>query len=84
MLAWLRTMRTLVTTSTERRALLEVLLCLHFHTHALWLKFATFTSSTWSSTCVRSLRLDLPFLLLALPSALFPLPHLHEVYGKPA
>ena len=28
--------------------------------------FAPFTSSTWSSTCVRSLRLDPPFLLLAL------------------
>ena len=33
---------------------------------------------------VRSLRLDSPFLLLALPSAPFPLPRLHEVYGKPA
>ena len=36
----------------------------------------------WSS--VRSLHLDPPFLLLALPSAPFPLPQLPEVCGKPA
>ena len=35
--------------------------------------FAPFTPSTWSSTCVCSLRLDPPFPLPALPSALFPL-----------
>ena len=41
-------------------------------------------SSPWPSTCVRSLHFDPPFLLLALPSAPFPLPQLHEVFGKPA
>ena len=54
------------------------------HTHAPWLKFESFMSSPWPSTCVRSLRLDPPFLLLALPSAPFPLPQLPEVCGKPA
>ena len=54
-------------------------------THALGLKmFAPLPSSTWSSTCVWSLHFDSPFLLLALPSAPFPLPQLHEFYGKPA
>ena len=62
------------------------LLCLHLHlhTHALWLKFESFMPSPWPSMCVRSLHLDPPFLLLALPSAPFPLPQLHEVYGEPA
>ena len=54
------------------------------HTHALWLKFESFMSSPWPSMCVRSLHLDLPSLLLALPFAPFPLPQLHEVYRKPA
>ena len=36
----------------------------------------------WSS--VRSLHLDPPFLLHALPSVPFPLPQLPEVCGKPA
>ena len=53
-------------------------------THAPWLKFESFMSSPWPSTCVRSLHLDPPFLLLALPSAPFPLPQLPEVCGKPA
>ena len=62
------------TTSTERRAhfLGSVVVSSSSHTYAPWLKmFAPFTSSTRSSTCVWSLRLDPPFLLLALPSALF-------------
>ena len=54
------------------------------HTHALWLRIESFMSSPWPSTCVRSLRLDPPFLFLALPSAPFPLPRLPEVCGKPA
>ena len=58
--------------------------CLHLHTHAPWLKFESFMSCPWPSMCVRSLHLDPPFLLLALPSAPFPLPQLNEVYGKPA
>ena len=41
-------------------------------------------SSPWPSMCVRSLHLDPPFLLLAPPSAPFPLPQQHEVCGKPA
>ena len=53
-------------------------------THAPWLKFESFMSSPWPSTCVRSLHLDPPFLLLALPSTPFPLPQLHEVCGRPA
>ena len=53
-------------------------------THALWLKFESFMSSPWPSTCVRSLHHDPPFLLLALPSAPFLLPQLLEVCGKPA
>ena len=40
--------------------------------------FAPFTSSTWSSMCVRSLHLDSPFLLLALLAAFFPLPQLRQ------
>ena len=84
--AWLRTMRTPATTSTERRAhfLGSVVVSSSSHTHALWLKFAPFIPSPYSCSCVRSLHLDPPFLLLALPSAPFPLPQLHEVHGKPA
>ena len=41
-------------------------------------------SSPWPSTCVQSLHLDPPFLLLALLSAPFPLLQLPEVCGKPA
>ena len=41
-------------------------------------------SSPWPSMCLRSLHLDPPYLLLALLSAPFPLPQLHEVCGKPA
>ena len=52
-------------------------------THGLWLKFESFMSSPWPSTCVRS-HLDPPFLLLALLSTPFPLPQLHEVCGRPA
>ena len=55
-----------------------------FTQHAPWLKFESFISSPWPSMCVRSLHFDPPFLLLALPSAPFPLPQLHEVCGKPA
>ena len=86
MIAWLRTMRTPATTSTERRAHFLRLCCrvFHLHTHAPWLKFAPFIPSPYSCSLVRSLHLDPPFLLLALASAPFPLPQLHEVYGKPA
>ena len=65
-------------------ALSQVGCCVFIFSHALWLKFESFMSSPWPSMCVRSLHLDPPFLLLALPSAPFPLPQLHEVYGKPA
>ena len=86
MIAWLRTMRTPATTSTERRAHFSgsVVVSSSSHTHAPWLKFAPFIPSPYSCSRVRSLHLDPPFLLLALPSAPFPLPQLHEVYGKPA
>ena len=53
-------------------------------THAPWLKFESFMSSPWPSTCVRSLHLDPPFLLVALPSAPFPLPQQLEICDKPA
>ena len=46
--------------------------------------FAPFTSSPCAWSSVRSLHLDSPFLLLALPSAPFPLPPVPEVCGKPA
>ena len=53
-------------------------------THAPWLKFESFHLHPWSSSCVQSVHLDSPFLLLALPSPLFPLLQLLEVCGKPA
>ena len=73
MIAWHRTMRTPATTSTERRAHSSqvVLSCLHPYTRALWLKFESFMSSPCAWSSVRSLHLDPPFLLLALPSAPF-------------
>ena len=79
-------MRTPATTSTEReRAFPQVVLsCLHPHTHAPWLKFESFMSSSCAWSSVRSLHLDPPFPLLALPSAPFPRPQLPEVCGKPA
>ena len=69
-------------------ALFEVVLsCLHPHTHVHFgsrLKFESFMSSPCEWSSVRSLHLDPPFLLLALPSVPFPLPQLPEVCGKPA
>ena len=78
-------MRTPATTSTERREhFLRLVLSSFPRTHAPWLKFESFMSSPCAWSSVRSLHLDPPFLLLALPSAPFPLPQLPEVCGKPA
>ena len=87
MLARHRSMRTPATTSTERRAhfLRLVLSCFHPHAHMHFVSSLSLSCpSPWPSTCVRSLHLDPPFLLVALPSAPFPLPQLPEVCGKPA
>ena len=46
--------------------------------------FAPFTSIHGHLHVRLSSPLTFPSLLLALPSVPFPLPHLHEVYGKPA
>ena len=54
------------------------------HTCTLAQVWVFHVTHTWPSMCVRSLHLDPHCLLLALPSALFPLPQLHEVCGKPA
>ena len=58
------------------------------HTHAPWLKFESCTSlHLHSHPCVRSLRFDLLLSLPSLPAvpvpSPFPLPHQHEVHGKP-
>ena len=90
MIAWHRTLRSPLTTSTERERAFP-LVCQrsvvshHPHTHALWLKlnmFAPFTSSTCAWSFVRSLHLDSSFLFLAPHSALYLLPLVLEVCGK--
>ena len=85
MVAWYRTMRTPLNTSTERRAhFLSVVDVFHLHTYTHRGSSLSFSCHLHGHPCVRSLHLDPPFLPLALPSAPFPLPHLQEVHGKPA
>ena len=55
------------------------------HTHGTLAQVcAIHPTSIFMFTCAVSSPDDPSFLLLAPPSAPFPLPHLHEVYGKPA
>ena len=92
MIAWHRTMRSPLTTSTESECALLLVCqrslvftssahtCIVAQAQEVW----AFTSSPCAWSSVRSLHLDSPFLFPALPSAPFLLPPFLEVCGKPA